>query len=63
VVIALDSCSIDIMRRFCNRALRFMDAYCKGLSVKAAAWCVKKQKRHRTILEEAMQAFEDQLRG
>jgi hypothetical protein len=63
VVIALDSCSINIMRRFCNRALRFIDAYRKGLSVKAAAWCVKKQKRHRTISEEAMQAFEDQVGG
>jgi hypothetical protein len=40
-----------------------MDAYRKGLGVKAAAWCVKKQKRHRIISEEAMQAFEDQLKG
>jgi hypothetical protein len=35
-VIALDSCSIDTMQRYCNRALRFIDAYYKGLSVKAA---------------------------
>jgi len=36
-----------------------MDAYRKGLSVKAAAWCVKKQKRHRTISKEAMEAFDE----
>jgi hypothetical protein len=36
VLIALDACSIDIMRRFCNRASRFIDAYRKGLGVKAA---------------------------
>jgi hypothetical protein len=36
-----------------------MDAYHKGLSVKAAAWCVKKQKRYRTILEQAMKDFEN----
>ena len=63
VVIALDSCSINTMRRYYNRALRFIDAYRKGLSVKAAAWCVKKQRRHRTISEEAMQVFEDQVGG
>jgi hypothetical protein len=39
-----------------------MDAYRKGLGVKAALWCVKKQRRHRTILEEAMQAFEDYIK-
>ena len=63
VVIALDSCSINIMQRFCNRALCFIDAYYKGLSVKAAIQCVKKQKRYKIILEEVMQAFEDQLGG
>ena len=52
VVIALDSCSINIMQRF-------IDLYCKGLSVKAVVQCVKKQKRYRVILEGAMQAFED----
>jgi hypothetical protein len=57
VVIALDACNIDIIRRFCNKSFRFIDAYRKGLSVKAATWYVKKQKRHRVILEEAMQAF------
>jgi hypothetical protein len=62
VLIVLDACSIDTMRRFCNRLYRFIDAYRKGLGVRAAAWCVKKQRRHRTILEEAMQAFEDYIK-
>jgi hypothetical protein len=63
VLIALDACSIDTMRRFCNRSYRFTDAYRKGLGVRAAAWCVKKQRRHRTISEEAMQAFEDHIKA
>jgi hypothetical protein len=63
VLLALDACNIDTMRRFYNRSCRFMDAYHKGLSVKAAAWCVKKQRRHRTILEEAMRAFEDHVKA
>jgi len=52
-------CELNAIERFCNRASRFMDAYRKGLGVKAAAWCVKKQKRYRTILEDAMRAFDD----
>jgi hypothetical protein len=40
-----------------------MDAYRKGLSAKAAAWCVKKQKRYRVILEGAMRAFEDYIKA
>ena len=63
VVIALDACTIDTMRRFVNRSYRFMDAYRKGLSVKAAAWCIKKQKRYRVILEAAMQAFKDHIKA
>ena len=62
VLIALEACSIDTMRRFYNRSYCFMDAYCKGLGVKAAVWCVKKQRQHRTISEEAMQAFEDHVK-
>ena len=62
VVIALNACIIDIMRRFVNKLYKFIDAYCKGLSVKAAAQCVKKQKRYRVILEAAMQAFEDYIK-
>jgi len=63
VVIALDACTINIMRRFVNRLYRFIDAYYKGLSVKAVAWCVKKQKRYKVILEAIMQAFEDYIKA
>jgi hypothetical protein len=35
-----------------------MDAYRKGLSVKQAAWCVKKQSGHRTISETMMKEFD-----
>jgi hypothetical protein len=37
-----------------------MDAYRKGLSIKAAAWCVKKQKGHRSISEAIMKEFDIQ---
>jgi hypothetical protein len=40
-----------------------MDAYRTGLSVQAAAWCVKKEKRHRIISEEAMKDFEEYQKG
>lgn len=35
-----------------------MDAYRKGLSVKQAAWCVKKQSGHRSISEKWMKEFD-----
>ena len=63
VLIALDACSIDIIRRFCNRASRFMDAYRKGLRVKVVVQCVKKQKRYKTILKDAMQAFDNCIKA
>src|SRR5467141_3922261 len=63
VPIALDACPTETLRRFCNRSFRFMDAYRKGLSVKAAAWCVKKQKGHRAISEAVMKEFDAQEEG
>ena len=63
VIIALDACTINIMRRFINRSYRFIDAYCKGLSVKAATQCIKKQKRYRVISEATMQAFKDYIKA
>src|SRR5712664_3032267 len=56
----LDACPTETLRRFCNRSFRFMDAYRKGLSIKAAAWCVKKQKGHRAISEGVMKEFDAQ---
>ena len=63
VPIALDACQTETLRRFCNRSFRFMDAYRKGLPIKAAAWCVKKQKGHRTISEGVMKEFDIQEVG
>ena len=63
MVIALDVCTINTIRRFVNRSYRFIDVYRKGLSVKAAPLCVKKQKRHRVISEAAIQAFEDYIKA
>ncbi len=60
VPIALDACPTETLRRFCNRSFRCRDAYRKGLSIKAAAWCVKKQKGHRAISEGVMKEFDAQ---
>jgi hypothetical protein len=61
VVKALAGCDGDRIRRFINRALRFMDAYRQGLKGQAALWAVKKQKSHRRVSEEAMAALEKAL--
>jgi hypothetical protein len=55
---ALDSCPIEVIRRFVNRAWRFMSAYRLGLKGKAAAWAVRKQKGHRTCSQSAMMHLE-----
>ena len=51
------------MRRFYNRASRFIDAYRKGLGVKVVAQYIKKQKRYKVILKGAMQAFKDYIKA
>lgn len=58
VVKALVGCDGDRIRRFINRALRFMDAYRHELSGQEALWTVKKQKSHRRVSEEAIAALE-----
>ena len=63
VLLALDACTINTMRKFCNKLYKFIDAYYKGLGVKAAAWCIKKQRRHKTISKEAMRAFKDHVKA
>jgi hypothetical protein len=50
---ALDSCDVITIRKFINRSFRFMSAYRKGLTGKAAEWAVKKQPSHRTVSETA----------
>lgn len=58
VVKALDAISVDTMRRFCNRTLRFMDGYRKELPINVVAWCVRKQSSHRAISEGVMAQFD-----
>jgi hypothetical protein len=47
------------IHRFCNRTFRWMDAYRKELSIKQAAWCIKKQKRYRTISKRVMDEWDN----
>ena len=63
VIIALNTCNINIMQKFINRLYKFIDAYRKGLSAKAAIQCIKKQKRYRVILKGAMRAFKDYIKA
>ena len=55
---ALDSCPIEVIRWFINRSWRFMSAYRTGLTGKAAAWAVKKQRSHCSVPERARLAIE-----
>lgn len=50
----LDACPVEVIRRFINRTWRFMSAYRRGLTGKAAEWAVKKQKGHRSVSNSAM---------
>ena len=40
----LDGCPVNVIRQFFNCSWRFIDAYCQGLTGKAAEWAVTKQK-------------------
>ena len=55
----LDACPVEVIRRFINRSGRFLEAYRSGLTGKAAAWAVKRQKQHRSVSERAMVAMEN----
>jgi hypothetical protein len=57
----LNVCPVEVLRRFINRSWRFMSAYRLGLTGKAAAWAVKKQKQHRQVSQRAMMAIESIL--
>ncbi len=58
---ALNNCPNDTIRCFINWSDRFMSAYRKGLTGKAAAWAVRKQRSHRTVPESACIAIESYL--
>ena len=49
---ALDSVSVDTIRRNARHCFRSMDAYRRGLPAKLAAYAVKKYKSHRRIPED-----------
>ena len=54
----LAACPTDVIRRFINRTWRFMSAYRRGLTGKAAAWAVRKHRQHRQVSECAMMSIE-----
>ncbi|THU76463.1 hypothetical protein K435DRAFT_704834 [Dendrothele bispora CBS 962.96] len=54
----LDACPLLTIRRFINRSFRFMSAYRKGLTGKAAEWAVRKQKQHRAVSQRVMMDIE-----
>ena len=51
---ALNSCPVEVIRRFINRSWRWMSAYRMGLTGNAAQWVVRKQKGHRSVSKTAM---------
>jgi hypothetical protein len=54
----LNACPVEVIRRFVNRSWRFMSAYQLGLTGKAAAWAVRKQKQHRQVSQAAMMSID-----
>ncbi|KAI0669136.1 hypothetical protein C8Q78DRAFT_1041816 [Trametes maxima] len=60
VIASLDTVETIHIRRFCNRTLRFMDAYRKGLTGKQAAWAAKKYSGHRTLPHDILAQFDSE---
>src|SRR5712691_1998365 len=55
---SLDMCLVDVIRRFFNRSWRFMSAYRRGLTGKAAEWAMRQQRSHRRVGQWAMMSIE-----
>ena len=51
---ALNSVPLGTIRAYARLSFRWMDAYCHGLTGRAAEYAVKNHKAHRTINEEIM---------
>src|SRR5271155_4313719 len=51
---ALNTCPVEVIRRFINRSWRWMSAYRMGLTGKAAQWAIRKQKGHRCASRTAL---------
>ena len=49
VPLALDSVSLNSIRKFERKSARYMDCYRKGLNMKQAEYAVKRYKSHRKI--------------
>jgi len=54
----LDACPVEVIQRFINQTWRFMSAYRRGLTGKAAEWAVRKQKAHCAISNSALMALD-----
>lgn len=50
---------ILISNRFCNRALRYTDAYTKGLNGREAAYASRRYRGHRAIPADYLKDFKD----
>jgi hypothetical protein len=49
---------MDFPFRFFNHALRFMDAYCHGLTGVQAAWASRRYRGHRKLPDSIMQELD-----
>ena len=59
VPLALSSVSLTIIRWYARKAFRYMDAYRKGLTGKAAEFAVKKYHSHCRIPESVLQSIDN----
>ena len=55
---SLESIPLASMRKFANRSRRFMDAYCRGLNGRQAAWVSRRYRGHRVLPEGIMAELE-----
>ncbi|KIL57925.1 hypothetical protein M378DRAFT_188351 [Amanita muscaria Koide BX008] len=55
---ALDSITIDEIRKYSCRSCRFMDAYRRGLNARQAAWAGKRYRGHRVLPNTIMEEIE-----
>jgi len=59
LVDALDSVTVEQMRKYARRFRRFMNAYQKGLTGKQAIWATKKYRGHRVIPDSILAELEE----
>jgi hypothetical protein len=54
----LNTCPAEVIQWFFNHSWRFMDAYWRGLTGRAAEWAVQKQKSHHRVGLQAMMSID-----